>query len=55
MQRRRAVSRRTPVTIAIIFLVTFVSGVTPAAAGTLKVTSFPSDAQVIVDGVNTGN
>lgn len=54
MQRRKGVSMRTPVTIAIIFLVTCVSGLTPAAAGTLKVTSFPSGAQVIVDGVNTG-
>src|SRR3712207_2447092 len=26
----------------------------PAAAATLKVTSFPTGAQVIVDGVNTG-
>jgi PEGA domain len=54
MQGRRGVSMRTPLTTAIAFLVAFVIGVTPAAAGTLKVTSFPSGAQVIVDGVNTG-
>jgi hypothetical protein len=45
---------RTPVTIATVLLVTFVIGMAPAAAGTLKVTSFPSGAEVIVDGVNTG-
>jgi hypothetical protein len=32
----------------------FVSAATSVEGGTLKVTSFPSGAQVIVDGVNTG-
>jgi Protein of unknown function (DUF1566)/PEGA domain len=54
MQRRTGISTRTPVTIAIVLFVTFLIGVAAAAAGTLKVTSFPSGAQVIVDGVNTG-
>ena len=51
MERRRGIS--IPVSIAIVLFVTFLSGVAPAAAGTLKVTSFPSGAEVIVDGVNT--
>ena len=38
----------------VALLVVFAGGVTSAAAGTLKVTSFPTGAQVIVDGVNTG-
>ena len=54
MDGRRGTAMRTPVTIAIVLLITFVIAVTTAAAGTLKVTSFPSGAQVIVDGVNTG-
>lgn len=45
---------RISVRIAIVLLMTFVSVVAPAAAGTLKVTSFPTGAEVIVDGVNTG-
>jgi PEGA domain-containing protein len=41
------------VTATLILIGALVVG-SPAAAGTLKVTSFPSGAQVTVDGVNTG-
>jgi hypothetical protein len=49
--KRRAVFRL--VTAMLILIGALVMG-SPAAAGTLKVTSFPSGAQVTVDGVNTG-
>ncbi len=45
-------SRTIPTSVALFF--TTLIAAAPAAAGTLKVTSFPSSAQVIVDGVNTG-
>jgi hypothetical protein len=48
------VSTRASFTTIIALLVLFAGWVTSAAAGTLKVTSFPTGAQVIVDGVNTG-
>jgi hypothetical protein len=51
MQR---VSTRATFTTIIALLVLFAGGVTGATAGTLKVTSFPTGAQVIVDGVTTG-
>jgi hypothetical protein len=47
-------SIRRSFTTVIAFLLVFVGWATSAAAGTLKVTSFPTGAQVIVDGVNTG-
>jgi len=37
-----------------VLFVAVATGVTSATAGTLKVTSFPSGARVIVDGVDTG-
>lgn len=40
--------------VFIALLVVLTSGVTHATAGTLKVTSFPSGAQVLVDGADTG-
>lgn len=39
---------------SVLFLVLSVITAAPSAAATLKVSSFPSGAQVIVDGVNTG-
>jgi hypothetical protein len=42
-----------PVAATLILIGALVVG-SPAAGGTLKVTSFPSGAQVTVDGVNTG-
>src|SRR5215204_1255695 len=54
MRESRGISMRTPITIAIVVIAAFVMVAGPAAAGTLKVTSFPSGAEVIVDGVNTG-
>ena len=50
----RLIATRIPVALAFVCLVALMSVVTPATAGTLKVTSFPSGAQVMVDGVNTG-
>jgi hypothetical protein len=44
----------TGLSISLALLAGMLTVATPAAAGTLKVTSFPSGAQVIVDGVNTG-
>jgi hypothetical protein len=40
--------------ISVVFLLVSVISAAPSAAATLKVSSFPSGAQVIVDGVNTG-
>jgi hypothetical protein len=40
--------------ITFVFLLLSVISAAPAAAATLKVSSFPSGAQVIVDGVNSG-
>src|SRR5262245_34298926 len=54
MRGSRGISMRTPITIVIMVLAAFVMRAAPVAAGTLKVTSFPSGAQVIVDGVDTG-
>src|SRR5262249_6341323 len=47
-------SRRAMLTTVIMLLVASVIMAAPVTAGTLKVTSFPSGAQVSVDGVNTG-
>lgn len=40
--------------LSLVLVVGTLSAAAPAAASTLKVSSFPSGAQVIVDGVNTG-
>lgn len=40
--------------ISVVFLLVSVISAAPSAAATLKVSSFPSGAQVVVDGVNTG-
>jgi hypothetical protein len=47
-------SWRSMLPIAFAFLLVSVVNAVPSAAATLKVSSFPSGAQVIVDGVNTG-
>jgi hypothetical protein len=48
------VSIRAILATVIALVAAVAGGVASAAAGTLKVTSFPTGAQVIVDGVNTG-
>ena len=48
-------TRRTALRVAIAIALALVGGVpTLAMSGALKVTSFPSGAQVLVDGVDTG-
>jgi hypothetical protein len=44
---------RTVLPIPVVFLLISVISAAPSAASTLKVSSFPSGAQVIVDGVDT--
>jgi hypothetical protein len=48
------VVRRSLLRISVVLLLLSAISAAPSAAATLKVSSFPSGAQVVVDGVNTG-